>query len=81
MASGTPVVSSGVSALPEVVGNAAVLVNPENVFDIARGIREVLADKNLRQELIRKGLEQAAHFSWERTAREVLEIYNEIGHG
>ncbi len=79
MASGTPVVASGVSALPEVVGNAAVLVNPENVFDIARGIREVLTDEGLREDLIRRGREQAARFSWERTAREVLEIYREVG--
>ena len=55
MASGTPVVTSGVSSLPEVVGDAAMLVNPENVFDIARGIKEVLLDDELRQTLIRAG--------------------------
>ncbi len=78
MATGTPVVTSNVSSLPEVVSDAAVLVNPENVFDIARGIKEVLLDEDLRQRLIRKGHEQAARFSWERTAREVLEIYREV---
>ena len=77
MACGTPVVTSNVSSLPEVVGDAAVLVNPENVFDIARGIRDVLLDEHLRDELIRRGREQAARFSWERTARQVLEIYQE----
>jgi len=77
MACGTPVVTSNVSSLPEVVGDAAVLVNPENVFDIARGIRDVLLDKALRAELIRRGREQAARFSWARTAGEVLEIYRE----
>lgn len=77
MACGTPVVTSNVSSLPEVVGDAAVLVNPENVFDIARGIREALLDETLRAELIRRGRIQAARFSWERTAREVLEIYRE----
>ena len=75
MACGTPVVTSNVSSLPEVVGDAAVLVNPENVFDIARGLRDVLLDNELRENLIRKGREQAARFSWERTARQVLEIY------
>jgi glycosyltransferase involved in cell wall biosynthesis len=50
-------------------------VNPENVFDIARGLRDVLLDENLRKTLIRKGREQAARFSWERTARQVLDIY------
>lgn len=78
MASGTPVVTSNVSSLPEVVRDAAMLVNPENVFDIARGIKEVLLDDDLRRELIAKGKAQAARFSWERTAREVLEIYREV---
>jgi len=78
MASGTPVVTSGVSSLPEVVGDAAMLVNPENVFDIARGIKEVLLDEELRKTLIRRGREQAAKFSWERAAREVLAIYREV---
>jgi glycosyltransferase involved in cell wall biosynthesis len=77
MACGTPVVTSNISSLPEVVGDAAVLVNPENLFDIARGIREVLLDETMRNELIRRGHVQAARFSWERTAREVLEIYGE----
>ena len=77
MACGTPVITSNVSSLPEVVGDAAVLINPENVFDIARGISEVLLDETLRAELIRRGHAQAARFSWERTAREALEIYRE----
>lgn len=77
MTCGTPVVTSNVSSLPEVVGDAAMLVNPENVFDIARGIREVLMDDQLRAELIRRGNIQAARFNWEDTARQVLEIYQE----
>jgi glycosyltransferase involved in cell wall biosynthesis len=77
MACGTPVVTSNVSSLPEVVGDAAVLVNPENVFDIARGIRDVRLDEELCARLIRRGREQAARFSWSRTARQVLEIYKE----
>jgi glycosyltransferase involved in cell wall biosynthesis len=77
MACGTPVVASNVSSLPEVVGEAAVLVNPENVFEIARGIKEVLLDDELRGHLIRCGRERARRFSWDRTAREVLEIYRE----
>jgi glycosyltransferase involved in cell wall biosynthesis len=78
MASGTPVVCSNLSSLPEVVGDAAVLVNPENVFEIARGIREVLTNENLRADLVRKGREQARRFSWETTARQVLEVYGEV---
>lgn len=78
MASGTAVVASNVSSLPEAVGDAAMLVNPENVFDIARGIREVLLNPGLRARLVAKGKEQAAHFSWEHTAREVIEVYEEV---
>ena len=78
MASGTPVIASSVSSLPEVVGGAAMMVNPENVFDIARGITEVLVNDDLRQELIVKGRRQAAKFSWGRTAQEVLGVYDEI---
>ena len=78
MASGTPVIASAVSSLPEVVGGAAMLVNPENVFDIARGISEVLLNDNLRQELIVKGRKQAAKFSWARTAEEVLGVYGRL---
>ena len=78
MASGAPVVASKISSLSETLGDAALLVNPENVFDIARGIREVLLDDRLRAELIRRGVEQVSRFSWERTAREVLEIYHEV---
>lgn len=77
MASGTPVVCSGTSSLPEVVGDAAVLVNPENVFDIARGIREVLTDEGLRGALVEKGHTRARTYHWDRTAREVLEVYRE----
>jgi len=78
MASGTPVIASAVSSLPEVVGGAAMLVNPENVFDIARGISEVLLNDVLRQELIVKGRRQAAKFSWSRTADGVLKLYDEL---
>ena len=79
MASGTPVIASQVSSLPEVVGGAAMLVNPENVFDIARGITEVLLNPELREEMVTKGRRQAARFSWARTAREVLAVYEEAG--
>ena len=78
MACGTPVVTSNVSSLPEVVGDAAIQVNPENVFDIARGIGDMLLDEELRARLIRRGREQAARFSWNWTARQVLEIYKDV---
>ena len=78
MACGTPVVTSNVSSLPEVVGDAAQIVNPENVFDIARGIREVLLDQNLRSRLILRGFEQLKQFSWDHSASQVLEAYEDV---
>jgi len=77
MAHGTPVVTSNASSLPEVVGNAAVLVNPENVFDIMHGIRRVLLDQQLRDLLKQRGYEQARKFSWERSVRRLLQVYQE----
>jgi glycosyltransferase involved in cell wall biosynthesis len=79
MACGTPVVCSHVYSLPEVVGDAAEVVNPENVFDIARGMREVLLNDDRRRSMIQRGFEQARRFSWERTAQQVLDGYEEIG--
>ncbi|MDQ6678059.1 MAG: glycosyltransferase family 4 protein [Acidobacteriota bacterium] len=77
MASGTPVIASGISAIPEAVGDAAMLVNPENVFDIARGIREVLLDDDLRAALVQRGYRHASRFSWAKNAGEVMGIYRE----
>jgi len=78
MACGTPAVCSNVSSLPEVVGDAAVLVNPENVFDIARGLREALLDDAVRMNCIARGYEQLKHFSWHHAAESVLQTYREI---
>jgi glycosyltransferase involved in cell wall biosynthesis len=78
MACGTPVVASRVSALAEVVGDAASIVNPENVFDIARGIKELLLDRELRGTLIRRGFAQVKRFSWEKSAAQVLATYEEV---
>jgi glycosyltransferase involved in cell wall biosynthesis len=77
MASGTPVVCSNATSLPEVVGDAALIVSPDNVFDIARGLREVLLDDELRKQLKQRGLEQSRRFRWADTARQVLDVYEE----
>jgi glycosyltransferase involved in cell wall biosynthesis len=81
MAHGTPVVTSNVSSLPEVVDQAAVLVNPENVFDIMRALRRVLTDAELREHMKKCGYEQAAKFSWETSVRRILEIYRQVAGG
>jgi len=78
MAHGTPVVTSNVSSLPEVVGNAAVLVNPENVFEIMRALHRVLMDKSLRDRMKERGYQQAMRFSWEISVRRVLQVYREV---
>ncbi|MBE0660610.1 MAG: glycosyltransferase family 4 protein [Bryobacteraceae bacterium] len=81
MASGTPVVSSNVTSLPEVAGDAAYFVNPDNVFEIARGIKDVLLDETLREKLIIRGFQQCRRFNWEDTARQVLATYEAAGMG
>ncbi len=78
MASGTPVVTSNVSSLPEVVGDAAMLVDPHSAESIADGILKVLRSSHLRCELSKRGLERAKAFSWERSVRRVREIYGEV---
>lgn len=78
MACGTPVITSNVSSLPEVVGDAAITVDPEHVFDIKRGIREALLDEGLRQRCISAGFAQVRRFSWRRTAEQVLDVYREV---
>jgi glycosyltransferase involved in cell wall biosynthesis len=80
MAHGTPVVTSNVSSLPEVVGNAAVLVNPENVFEIMRALHRVLTDQSLRVRMKERGYQQAAKFSWNTSVRRILEAYGQIVH-
>ena len=79
MASGAPVVTSNVSSLPEVAADAAILVDPYDPSSIAQGIRQVLTDPELRQQLRARGLRRASEFSWERSVRRVREIYAEVG--
>ena len=79
MASGTPVVTSNVSSMPEVAGDAAVLVDPYDPEAIADGIHRVLTDEQLRRTLVLKGIARAGQFSWEQSVRRVRAIYNEVG--
>jgi glycosyltransferase involved in cell wall biosynthesis len=79
MAHGTPVVTSNVSSLPEVVGNAAVLVNPENVFEIMRALHRVLLDQVLRERMKERSYVQAGKFSWEKSVLRILEVYRQVG--
>jgi glycosyltransferase involved in cell wall biosynthesis len=78
MASGTPVVTSNVSSLPEVAGDAAVLVDPYDAQAIADGIHRVLSDETLRRDLRKKGVARAGMFSWETSVRRVHKIYMQV---
>jgi len=78
MAHGTPVVASNTSALPEVVGEAALLVNPENIFEISRAMHRLLTDQPMRDRMKAAGLEQAQRYSWEASVRRMLEVYAEV---
>src|SRR5678816_3721667 len=75
MASSTPVLASNTSSLPEVLGEAALLVNPENVFEIARGMKAILLEAPIRDRLVERGLKHIRRFSWESAAKQVVEAY------
>jgi glycosyltransferase involved in cell wall biosynthesis len=78
MAHGTPVLTSNTSSIPEVVGNAAVIVNPENVFEIMRALERVLLDQPLREKMRLRGYEQVKKFSWKDSAAALLAAYEQI---
>lgn len=78
MAHGTPVLTSNTSSIPEVVGNAAVLVNPENLFEMMRALQRVLCDPALREKLRQAGYEQVKKFSWDNSVSDILAGYREV---
>ena len=80
MASGTPVVTSNTSSIPEVVGEAALMVSPYDVDQLARSLASVLLSEELRTSLRQKGLEQVRKFNWHRVARNILGVYYEVYH-
>ena len=78
MACGCPVITSDVSSLPEVVGDAALLADPSDANGFAKHLEQVLVDEGLQRRLREKGIIRAAQFSWERTAQETLRVYERI---
>lgn len=78
MACGVPVLCSNTSSLPEVAGDAALLVDPSSTADIAAGLQRLTRDVDLRQTLIARGLEQARRFTWEQCADTVLTVFEEV---
>lgn len=81
MACGTPVIASRTSSLPEVVGDAGILVDPENPEEIAEAMLRIINDPELRAELSRKAVERAASFSWSKAAEQTLEVLRSVAKG
>jgi len=79
MACGVPVVCSGTSSLPEVAGDAALLVDPLDTAALSQAIRRVVSEEPLRRSLVERGWQQAMRFSWGRCARQVLDLLEEVG--
>ena len=78
MQMGTPVVTSNVSSMPEVAGDAAILVDPYNPEEIAQAMFQIMNSEDLRDTLIRKGYTRGQAFSWEKTANQTIEVYREV---
>jgi glycosyltransferase involved in cell wall biosynthesis len=78
MACGIPVVTSNISSMPEVAGEAALLVDPYDVAALADALRRLITDEALRADLISRGLRQVAHFTWTRAAQQLLDVYRRL---
>jgi len=81
MACGTPVITSETSSMPEVAGDAALLVNPYDIPAIADAMNRLISDNQLRERLISMGLERTKQFSWKKCAEETLSVFNRVGKG
>lgn len=79
MACGIPVIVSNTSSLPEIVGEAGLKVDPENVDQIEQAIRITISDQRLRDQLIKAGLKKAKMYNWDKMARKVLRVFKEVG--
>jgi glycosyltransferase involved in cell wall biosynthesis len=81
MACGAPVITSNTSSLPEVVGDAALQVDPHNVDELAHAITRLLQNQQLREDLRQNGYQRAQLYTWERSARQTLRIYQQLSTG
>jgi len=78
MACGCPVITSNTSSLPEVVGDAGIMIDPFDVDSLTESMHKILTDNDLKKELSKKSLERAKFFNWEKTADQTLEVYEEV---
>src|SRR5439155_22835217 len=81
MACGVPVITSTTSSLPAVVGDAALLIDPNNTGELSRAITRILEDKQLQEELRQKGYERAKRFTWQASASKMLSVYQKLYDG
>lgn len=79
MSCGTPVITSNVTSIPEIVKGCAITINPSDIDDLAAAIFEVLTDNDLYNMLILNGLNRSKKFSWEATAKNTIDVYNQVG--
>ncbi|MDI6821203.1 MAG: glycosyltransferase, partial [Patescibacteria group bacterium] len=77
-ACGVPVVASNRSSLPEILGNSALLADPWRIDELVTAIRSLLENNNLKEKIKQRGYENIKRFSWEKTARQVLKIFESI---
>jgi glycosyltransferase involved in cell wall biosynthesis len=78
MASGIPVVCSNISSLPEITNDAAIIIDPYDIEGMKSAILKILDDDKLRDDLKKRGLEQAKKFHWRKTAKETLKVYESV---
>jgi len=78
MACGTPVISSRESCMPEILGKAPLYFDAYNVADIAKKMKTIISDKDIRKDLIKKGLEQVKKYNWDECAKDTLKVYKEL---
>ena len=81
MACGIPVITSNISSMPEIIGDAGLLIDPHDPDQLVQAIQQLIADDDLNHSLRERGLQRAAQYSWERTARETLQVYSEVCEG
>jgi glycosyltransferase involved in cell wall biosynthesis len=78
MACGVPIITSNTSSLPEVVGNAGIMVDPNDIESLSDEMYRVLEDKELKHRMSRDGLKRSKMFTWEKTVNDVIKVYNEV---
>jgi glycosyltransferase involved in cell wall biosynthesis len=78
MAAGIPIVTSNRSALPEVAGNAALLVDPEDATGLSQALRDMTRDRDLREDLARRGAARSGLFTWEQAVQKTWDVYRKI---